>query len=259
MQTIILSNSIHETYAWASAKGRHFRTVRHAPNAGSIQGRAFDGIVELPSFAERRDRHAVLAAVRKLKRSMPNLTHIVDEDWVNPPRAKRVPKSNLEPTLFLFANAPVEASLEQIYAQAVVMEAEEDFSIEDDSAEDSAIPLENKGSGRDSETVPEATTPEITVEIVADVAQALQAAEETADELTQLGQEMEAAEVEKPKRRGRRTNEQKAYDEALADWETNGGTLDAVKEARQALSKRHPDDERLLSGPMSDSEPDLDF
>lgn len=177
VQTIILSNSIHETYAWASAKGRHFRTVRHAPNAGSIQGRAFDGIVELPSFAERRDRHAVLAAVRKLKRSMPNLTHIVDEDWVNPPRAKRVPKSNLEPTLFLFANAPVEASLEQIYAQAVVMEAEEDFSIEE--------------------------TPEITVEIVADVAQALQAAEETADELTQLGQEMEAAEVEKPKRRGR--------------------------------------------------------
>lgn len=212
MQTIVLSGNVRETYAWADAKGRHRRSVKHVPNATALQGRAYDEVVELPSFSKRPDRHAVLAAVKRLKRSRPDIEHIVDSEWVTPERPKKVEPVRLAPSVFLFSNVP--ASPAPVAANVTAHE---------------------------------------TFDVVQPVKAEAEAKYDAIEAISNLGEDA-AESTQRPKRRGRRTNEQKAYDEALAAWETNGGTAEAVREARKALLKRHPDDERL-EGDV----PDLDF
>jgi hypothetical protein len=237
VQTIILSGSVHETYAWADAQERHRRTVRHVPHAASLQGRAYDGIVELPSFAQRRDRHAVMAMLKRLRRALPNIPYSLDEDWVMPERPKPVDKKLVDPSVFVFSNMPEPQPVDEVPDEPEP-EVEEQLveaiatteHVQDILEEAKEAKTDRRKLGTDELNTPKPT--------------------DTAE--SPLGH--------KPKRKGRRTNEQKAYDEALAAWETNGGSAEAVQEAREALAKRHPDDERLTNieiRPRPDN--DLDF
>jgi hypothetical protein len=260
VQTIVLARTIRETYAWARAQERNLRSVRHVPNAASISGRNFDRIVELPSYSKRADRHAVNAALRQLKRRLPHLKHDYDADWVMPEPPKKVEKVHLDPATFLFSNAPVPTSekpLGDLWFDAVAAEADEDYSVEDDSSSDDEVAYEATD------------TAEVTSEVTFEAVEPVQEPETSDDQAIEKLVEAKGTgnigtdelNTPKPKRKGRRTNEQKAYDEALAAWETNGGTIEAVEEARAALKKRHPDDERLQGHSTDDSrdEPDLDF
>lgn len=79
MHTLVLSDSIRETNAYAESAG--IRRVRHAAAARSIDGCVFASVVELPSFSKRRDQHAVKAAVARMLRKTPRMTYEVVEDW----------------------------------------------------------------------------------------------------------------------------------------------------------------------------------
>lgn len=259
MQTIVLAATIRETYAWARAQGRGLRSVRHIANAAALSGRNYDKIVELPSFKKRRDRYAILAGVRQLKRRLPKIQHELDEDWVMPDPPKRVPPANLSPTLFLFANAPVEAPLADVWAAAVKQEAEEDYSIPDEGSESVA----EDDTGELFDDGPKAELDAITEEVgkvsddLSTLADGIQTDTdaETVTATSEVSDPVTSA-AARPKRKGRRTNEQKAFDEAFqaygeAPTEENSK---ALTEARIALRKRHPDDERLAG-----NLPDLDF
>jgi hypothetical protein len=78
-------------------------------------------------------------------------------------------------------------------------------------------------------------------EVVAEISESL---EEIDNGLTEAGPE-----PERPKKRGRRTNEQKAYDEAKAifDLEQTEQNARALSAAYDDLVKRHPDDERIVA------------
>lgn len=237
MQTIVLSGSIRETYAWARAQERNLRSVRHAANAASISGRNFDGIVELPSFRQRRDRHAVMAAVKRVQRALPRIPYELDEDWVMPPPRVRVEKKLIDPSVFRFSDLPEVKPLGDLWFDAVHAEADEDFSIEespDETVQDADPELPEAETSDESEVAPVPVAAEVTAHETFEVVQPVDVPE-TSEESVQ------------PKKRGRRTNQQKAYDEALSDWENNGGSLEAVIEAREALAERHPDDERLAT------------
>lgn len=239
MQTIVLARTIQEVYEWARAQERGLRTVRYLPNADSLQGSYFDKIVELPSFNQRADKYAINAAIRKLLRRKSSLERIIDSEWVRPTPPKRVPPVLVDPAVFRFSNLPVaEMALGDMYFKAVSMEAEEDFSIPEVTA---------KVTVHDTFEAAEVTSEEVQAEVG-----------QIADDLTQLGQEIEAATgAARPKRKGRRTNEQKAFDEAQAAYgedPTDDDARLALKSAEDALRQRHPDDERLAG-----SLPDLDF
>lgn len=70
----------------------------------------------------------------------------------------------------------------------------------------------------------------------------------------------EFVEPEKPKRT-RRTKVQMAYDEALVAWESNGGSVEAVQEARKALKEGDPrlDEDPTQPDDLIDDDDDLDF
>jgi hypothetical protein len=269
----VLSGSRRETARWAESQGHSLRQARHVYDAQTLPGRiAGVRFVELPGFATRRDRHSIVA---RLKRS--NYRKIPIEVWKEHSDGFGGWYREDAPVVTVTATAeePPASHTElvnrvlprnDLALKALEMGAEEDFSVADEAPQD---------------TTP---TADSDVEQDAPAADPLEQfiglnEQEAADELTQLGQEMEEpvkahevvevvqpvdaekpAEkpVEKPKKRGRRTNQQKAYDEALAAWESNGGSLESVIEARDALAARHPDDERLLTAPQSDSEVESD-
>jgi hypothetical protein len=218
-RTLILAGTFSEAAKYA--RGMGLRHYRYAVNAYSVANFRADDIVQLPGYAKRRDQHAFKSIIR-------NAAHrgvIVRQDEYIPPPPPPEPEKPFLQTL---------------------TKADWLFGSVDE------IKLRDLG----------ATDDEVATFVgVAETAKRIdQLNEKTADEILGppgLTDEQEAEldaidePVPAPKRRGRRTNEQKAYDEALADWESNGGTIVAVHEARTALAERHPDDERLKSSPAA--------
>lgn len=261
MQTIVLAGTSREVYAWARAQERNLRSVRHVANASSISGRYFDAIVELPSFAKRRDRHAVNAALRALQRRKPSIERTVDNDWVMPAPKIHVPAEKVDPMIFRFSNLPIpEMPLADMHALAVEHDAVEDFGASDSEVSDhkqAAIDwifaeVNDSLSQLGGPTAEAGLLPGVThidtVHDPSDPAQQPKVSPESTPTSSEADSPAPAAETPKPKKKGRRTNEQKAYDEAKAAQEERPGddaTTQALIAATDALRQRHPDDERL--------------
>lgn len=85
---LVLSGSNRETQAYAKHLGVRPTAVQHAFGANNVRGVTLSEIHELPSFSSRRDRHAILAALRYLRqygRSNRQLEHkTVDWEYVRP-------------------------------------------------------------------------------------------------------------------------------------------------------------------------------
>lgn len=98
--TIILAATRREAVDWARQNDVPFRSIRFAQDASSLGGRFFDRIVELPSHAKRRDRFSVNAAVKRLKRVLPDIPHEVLESFTPTPPAPSPKKFSREQWLF---------------------------------------------------------------------------------------------------------------------------------------------------------------
>jgi hypothetical protein len=248
----VLSGSRRETARWAQSQGHTLRQARHVYDAQTLPGRiAGVRFVQLPGFETRRDRHAIVA---RLKRS--NYRNIEVERWIE--HQDQFGGWERHPGDLAVAEIQVELAEEQFDEDKA--ETAEHFANQDETLQASVDELAEELN--DDEVDPleqflgieEKQEPsEPTVE---DADPEPPAAEEEepvkAHEVVEVVQPVEAEES-KPKRT-RRNKEQMAYDAALADWEGNGGSLEAVIEARDALAKRCPDDERLLTAPQSDDE-----
>lgn len=82
MRLLILSDSSRETTAYARSLGLGVRSVQHASTM-SVRGSVYPVVIELPSFARRRDRHALVSALRAMKaRGRGRVIHMLDEDFV---------------------------------------------------------------------------------------------------------------------------------------------------------------------------------
>lgn len=230
----VLSGSRRETARWAEAQGHSLRQARHVYDAQTLPGRiAGVRLVQLPGFETRRDRHAIVA---RLKRA--NYRNLEIEVWKQHDDqfggwyqvkdelvAEPGPTVTITPT-----TEEPPASHTELVERVLPNKAHEVIEV--------VQPVDVPDPDESAESDP--------------LEEFLGLTEKPAEE------EPEAEEpTPEPKpKRTRRTKEQLAYDAALADWESNGGSLEAVITARDALAKRHPDDERLLNAPMSDSEAD---
>lgn len=227
----VLSGNRRETARWAEAQGHSLRQARHVYDAQTLPGRiAGVRLVQLPGFETRRDRHAIVA---RLKRA--NYRKIEIEIWKRHDDefggwyqvkdelvAEPGPTITVTPT----TDEPP-ASHTELVERVLPNKAHEVLDVV--QPVDAPDPLEEFLGLTEKEAEGEVISPE-------------------------AAKELEPAAPEQPKKRSRRTKEQLAYDAALADWESNGGSLEAVIEARDALAKRHPDDERLQTAPVSDEE-----
>ena len=253
----VLSGSRRETARWAKSHDIPLRSARHVYDAQSLPGRlGKQRIIELPGFASRRNRHAILnrlklakgLAVEKVDPDEPfSLTQMPRDDMVEVAEAMGADfvdltadedesdseeycehcKAGLESSEhFEKCTKPARDAEEQIVPGEVLSESHEG----DPSELESFLGL--------SEKEPEPEEDDVKAHEVVEVVQPVEA---------------EAIEESKPKRT-RRTKAQMAYDAALTDWENNGGSLEAVIEARDALAAKHPDDARLLTAPQSDAE-----
>lgn len=258
----VLSGNRRETARWAEAQGHSLRQARHVYDAQTLPGRiAGVRLVQLPGFETRRDRHAIVA---RLKRA--NYRKIEIEIWKRHDDefggwyqvkdelvAEPGPTVTITPT----TDEPP-ASHTELVERVLPNKAHEVLEVV--QPVDAPDPLEEFLGLTEKEAEGEVISPEAAKELepVGDP-DAVAMVHAAADDA-------EPVEPEQPKKRSRRTKEQMAYDAALADWESNGGSLEAVIEARDALAKRHPDDERLQTAPVSDEEAeqaaeddDLDF
>lgn len=268
----VLSGSRRETARWAEAQGHSLRQARHVYDAQTLPGRiAGVRLVQLPGFETRRDRHAIVA---RLKRA--NYRNLEIEVWKQHDDqfggwyqvkdelvAEPGPTVTITPT----TDEPP-ASHTELVERVLPNKAHEvievvqpvDVPDPDESAE--SDPLE-EFLGLTEAPADEQEAPAAEVEDDEQFCDSCKAGLESSEHFEKCVRPARDAEEKqaedessaKPKRT-RRTKAQMAYDAALADWESNGGSLEAVITARDALAKRHPDDERLLNAPMSDSEAD---
>lgn len=256
----VLSGDRRDTQAWAAANGLKLVEVKHVQNSGSLPGvmSAKHRIVKLSSYSKRRDHWSIDAKLRLINRRADLPIEEIEFDRLAPSVA--------------------ELPLEEIYDNAVELDAEEDFSIEDgepspdapetpDVAESDQEPAEQIEDELKQDEVVMAAPPaddkekypgvlEIggvlpspkfdpdTSKVSADVTSEVPEPETPAEE--------DSSEA-KPKRKGRRSMAQIAYDEALVAWESDNGDVESVKAARANLKDG---DERLNEDP---TEPDLDF
>lgn len=260
----VLAGDQRETQRWARKHGIPLRTARHVFDAQTIPGRlGKNRVVELPGFATRRNRHAILARLKfakalKIEKIDPDEpfslvqmprddmaqvaeaigAEFVDTTESDPSSDLTDPEPEVGPTVTV---TPTDEEPPASHTELVnrvlpakaheVIEVVQPVDVPDEDETDEADPFDEFLG----------LTPENEIK-----------AEETQLE-TPADDETVIEVAEKPKRT-RRTKVQMAYDAALADWESNGGSLEAVIEARDALSAKHPDDERLLTAPQSDDE-----
>lgn len=253
MYTIVLANTRREATAWARSEEISLRKIKFAQNAQSIAGRYYNRIVELPSYGKRRDKHAINAAIKRLKRTLKTIPHDVLTDWVMP-EPVAAPAAIASQTWLLgdvdaqqpFSN-PVTSGdnpLVQPGQDPVADRKDMDlhFEVVPEIPRDDLVKMAvEQGAEFDLPEV-EPLNPEqaeVAQQVVAEVTESL---EKIDDGLTEAGP--------KPKKKGRRTNEQKAYDDALAAWNREGLPTEELSKAREALAKRHPDDERLQDQSM---------
>lgn len=78
---LILSGSYLESNRYLQAEGVR---GRHATNASTVVSAYFDRIVQLPSFANRPDRHAIAQAVRRKTRGRGFVEWVVLDEWTPP-------------------------------------------------------------------------------------------------------------------------------------------------------------------------------
>lgn len=280
--TIILAATRREAVDWARQNDVPFRSIRFAQDASSLGGRFFDRIVELPSHAKRRDRFSVNAAVKRLKRVLPDIPHEVLDSFTLTPPAPSPAKFTREQWLFgdvdtpnPFSNAAplapgyVEVTNDTGVAEVLVQPGEDLVADRKDMDLNlSAAELREVGASEDeveqferidalaqkiqddidAADMDEASEVAAIIEEQLDGSEAdLQKMLKPNDTVTELQKVTEAVTSAAPKRKSRRTNEQKAYDEAAAAYEALGdeSSYTDLEVAHQALLKRHPDDERL--------------
>lgn len=256
----VLSGDRRDTQAWALSEGLKFVEVKHVQNSGSLPGvlSAKHRVVKLSSYANRRDHWSIDAKLRLINRR-----ELVQVEEVQFDR---------------FEKAPEELPLEDLYADAILNDAEEDFSVEDEdnptpdapetpdvaaSDQEPAEQIEEKAKvegppADDKEKYPgvleiggalpvspkfdpdaSKVTPAVTSEVPAD-------------------ESLQDTKPVDPPVKTRRKKEQVAYDSAKAAHDANpsADTKRALEQATEALRKRFPDDERLGHAEASD---DLDF
>jgi hypothetical protein len=129
MRTLILAGSFREAATYA--RGKELRYYRFASSASAVQNFPAQRVVELPGFARRADQHALKAVARRVVAR--------GGEWVKDEYVPPVVEQTVEEKLasftrsdWLFGNVP-------------------------ETAPDSAIPLENKGSGCGQKKAPRAT------------------------------------------------------------------------------------------------------
>lgn len=96
---LILSGSYLESNRYLQAEGVR---GRHATNASTVVSAYFDRIVQLPSFANRPDRHAIAQAVRRKTRGRGFVEWVVLEEWVPPTKVVEPEPVNV----YLFGDTP---------------------------------------------------------------------------------------------------------------------------------------------------------
>lgn len=245
----VLSGDRRDTQAWATANGYKFVEVKHVQNTGSLPGVLNPGrhrIVKLSSYSRRRDHWAIDAKLRQITRRSKLEIEEIDFDRL----------STDEPDLDTTPETPDVAESDQEPAEQVEDEPKYD---------EGELPSGLTKATNDSDT-PEPVT---LASPPADGREAhpgtmqVGGALPVAPKVTPKDVTSEAESTEKPKKKGRRTNAQIAYDEALVAWESNGGSVEAVKAARAKLKD---DDPRLEEDPtepdelgLGDDEDDLDF
>lgn len=226
----VMSGSRRETLRWATAQGIPFRHARHVYDAQTLPGRiAGVRFVQLQGFETLRNRHAIVA---RLKRA--NYRDIEVELW----------RENETGDWY------------QVLGEPVPADPETEIEIPTDGPSDDSVD-EPQDETPTAEPEPEPEAPAAETDGVDPLEQFIGLTEQTVTDEPEVTEPVteEVVEETKPKpKRTRRTNVQMAYDAALADWESNGGSLEAVIEARDALAAKQPDDERLLTAPQSDDE-----
>ena len=285
----VLSGSRRETARWAESQGHSLRQARHVYDAQTLPGRiAGVRFVQLPGFETRRDRHAI---VNRLKRA--NYRKIPVEiwrehadgfgGWYREEDASTVvtvtstteepPASHAELVNRVLPTGATVVANDSGAAEAVLnpdqAELLERFAHQDETREAAADEIADTAFRLDKVLTPPGEEPLIKDEDADPLEQFLNLTEKETDaqptevvevkaheavEVVQPVEDEQTVEEESKPKRTRRTKQQMAYDAALADWESNGGSLEAVIDARDALAKRHPDDERLLTAPQSDEE-----
>jgi hypothetical protein len=255
----VLSGSRRETAQWAKKQGIPLRTARHVYDAQTLPARTGKNrIVELPGFASARNRFAILA---RLKHSKGLAVEKIDPD--EPFALVLMPRDDLAEAAEAMGAEFVDLTDEDDEPQSNTTVAAFDGSKSDDTLVIAEIlpsgPVEENGTPEEPNVI---DSPEALEDFLGLIEKPVEEPSEetpTVEPEPEPEQEAPAAEPEpesedsKPKRT-RRTKVQMAYDAALADWESNGGSLEAVIEARDALAAKHPEDERLLTAPQSDAE-----
>jgi hypothetical protein len=245
----VLSGSRRETARWAQSQGHSLRHARHVYSAETLPGRiAGVQFVQLPGFETRRDRHAIVTRLKRANyRNIPVERWIEHQDdfggWERHPGDLVAVEIVADATPALEVIEEAQAAVDELAAETAETAFRLDAVLtppgEQPVISDEADPIEQFLNLTEKE--PDEQPTEVT--------------EVKAHEVVEVVQPVEAEQLEESKpKRTRRTKQQMAYDAALADWESNGGSLEAVIEARDALAKRHPEDERLLTAPQSDAE-----
>ena len=264
----VLSNNRIETMKWARSQGLAMSKVRHVQNAGSLPGvlnPKTTRMVKLASYGKRYDKFAINARLKSITRRR----NIVIEQW-----AKRDDEvGDYYQVLGEPAVVPPELSTEDLLKLAVEHNAEFDLGVELDDVDAPGVTALDVQVSLETSVVPEkfSEAKEILAKHGLQVTNRTLNAEFSGGEnettaggaaQTFLPRDPEPVNADEPEvvepaekpKRVRRTNVQIAYDKALVDWESNGGSVEAVKAARKALKAG---DERLESDP---TEPDdLDF
>lgn len=178
MRTLILAGSFREAAVYARARGlRHYR---YAASANAVENFAAQRVVQLPGFARRADKHALISIAKRVERRggewvedeyvpepveetpLTKLAAFTRSDWLFGNVAAVKPQSVVEREQSGDAPAPPPASFASEPKKPEPKPAAKPKRTRKTptprKTSDSAIPLENKGSGRDSVTVPEATT-----------------------------------------------------------------------------------------------------
>jgi hypothetical protein len=246
MYTIVLAATRREAVDWAQQNGVPFRSTRFAQDASSLAGRFFDRIVELPSFAKRRDRFSINAAVKRLKRTLPNIPHEVLESFTpTPPRPQPAKVSTLT---WLLGDVEAQNPFSNVLPDApeLVSDVVEQENPLVQPGEDPIADRKDMDLDLSAEELREVGASEEEVEKLAQI-DALQKKVEADQATSEVTADVTS---EAPKRRGRRTNEQKAYDEAKAAADAAPYDIKLAADfdtAYVALLARHPDDERIVA------------
>lgn len=288
----VLSNNRIDTMRWARSQGLSLPSVKHVQSAKILPGvlnPKRTRIVVLPSYAKRLDKFAINARLRMITRrakiALEQWTQDEDGTYVAPAAAVEAPQFPLDQLLHMAVLENAEFDLPELEEEApelvtdevtVIPKAEDFLTVvgkhlegQPGSDAEKAIFIGNLSAGLpagDSETSASYAEGEDAKASVAKTtlpADPAEKATEPVDFRRQIAAEpvivnpetiAKLAEPEEKPRRVRRTNVQIAYDKALVDWESNGGSVEAVKAARAELKDG---DERLESDP---TEPDdLDF